>query len=111
MSERPSCEAPAATFCADAAEPGLEIDGDAGLFVPAHLLRIEIRRVVAARDPVEREGELLRRGGSGGEDDGGERKRQSRGELHEFLHKAQGIESLYLDARRRSVVTTRLPGR
>src|SRR5205814_8736079 len=40
----------------------LEIDVEAGLFVPAHFLRIEVRRMIAAGDPVEREGELLRRG-------------------------------------------------
>src|SRR5262249_18006055 len=44
------------------AAPGLEGDGEPGLFVEAHLLGIEIRRVIAAGDPVEREGELLRRG-------------------------------------------------
>src|SRR5262249_13204262 len=44
------------------AAPGLEVDVEPGLFVEAHLLGIEIRRVIAAGDPVEREGELLRRG-------------------------------------------------
>ena len=45
------------------AATGLEVDVDAGVFVPAHLLRVEIRRVVAAGDPVERERELLLCGG------------------------------------------------
>ena len=62
MSERPSWDWPAPTFCAEAAEAsGLEVDVEAGLFVEAHLLGIEIRRVIAAGDPVEREGDLLRR--------------------------------------------------
>src|SRR5262245_28561083 len=44
------------------AAPGLEVDVEAGLFVETHLLGVEIRRVIAAGDPVEREGEPLRRG-------------------------------------------------
>ncbi len=40
------------------AAAGLEIDVDAGLFIETHLLRIEVRRMIAARDPVER-GDLV----------------------------------------------------
>src|SRR5262249_35232520 len=43
------------------AAPGLEIDVEPGLFVEAHFLGVEVRRVIAACDPVKREGELLRR--------------------------------------------------
>ena len=45
------------------AAPGLEIDVEARLLIRAHLLRIEIGRVIAARDPVQREGDLLRGAG------------------------------------------------
>src|SRR5260370_5964660 len=44
------------------AAPGLDVDVEAGLFVEAHLLGIEIRRMISAGDAVQREGDLLRGG-------------------------------------------------
>src|SRR5262249_56027719 len=63
---------------------GLEVDIEAGLFVPAHLLRVEVRRVIAACDPVERERELLRRGGRRPERNES-RKSDGRSDLHAEL--------------------------
>src|SRR5439155_25101050 len=70
------------------AAPGLEVDVEAGLFVKAHLLRIEIRRVIAARDPIEREGKLLRAGLGRGERDE-RRECDFRDDLHTGLQGAR----------------------
>ena len=64
---------------------GLEVEVDAGVLVPAHLLGVVVRRVVAARHPVEDEVELglgeRRRGGEAGSGDGG-----SEGDATERVH-------------------------
>src|SRR5205807_6643786 len=68
------------------AAPGLEVDIESGLFVKAHFLRVEIRRMIAARDPIEREGEFLRRG-LGSAKHGKRRKGKFRDGLHTELRK------------------------
>src|ERR1700751_3265337 len=66
------------------AASGLEIDVEAGLFVVAHLLRVKIRRMIPAGDPIEREGELLRRGLGCGKGHGRDERRE--GEFRDDLH-------------------------
>ena len=66
------------------AAAGFEVDVEAGLLVPAHFLGVEIRRVIATRDPVEREGDLLRRGRRRAECNE-RRKRDCRNDLHAEL--------------------------
>ena len=64
MSARPIGEPPVETCCIDAdrAFARLQVDVDAGLVVPAHLLGVVHRRVIAAGDPVQGDLDLLRGG-------------------------------------------------